>query len=503
MLTTLIHRELLDHLMTFHFAASILITLLLVVANTAVLIDDYERRLASYNTAVKTHQQRLQQSKTYSAGELVVDRPPNPLSIFNVGLDKRLGNTLEVYHGYVPTLWDASMHGSDNSFMNIFSSIDIAFIFEVVLSLMALMFAYDALAGEHERGTLRLVLTYPASRGHILLAKYIAAMLCLLVPLLLGFLLAIILLTTSPTVSFSMPDFLRVGGIVLTSLVYVSAFYLTGILISAASRRTSTALMLSMFVWGGLVLVYPNMLLAAIQQTGSPETRTAGTFNQIRQMWETFDKERQQFLTTDPVPGESIDFNIEIEGTGYTFEFFDAHPSTLLYFYQSGVHYENVAKKSQSNVKHAQNYFRFLGRRVINMAERTWIVRKSALERTFVRPTKIKKALLKFSPAGIYDAATQAWSGTDYLGLRDFFAAARQYRVSIINYFYDKKAFSSEQWFSADQGEVDWHQLPQFSFQRSGVGINAARALPDLFLLLMINGGLFIGTLLIFATREV
>ena len=64
MFTTLIRRELLDNLMTFRFAAALFIMLLLVVANTAVLIKDYERRLADYNTAVKTHQEKLREKKT-------------------------------------------------------------------------------------------------------------------------------------------------------------------------------------------------------------------------------------------------------------------------------------------------------------------------------------------------------------------------------------------------------------------------------------------------------
>ena len=96
MLTTLIRRELLDNLMTFRFAAAVLIMLLLGVANTVVLIKDYEQRLADYNTALKTHRQQLQEKITYSSGELKVDRPPNPLSIFNVGFDKRLGNKVTV-----------------------------------------------------------------------------------------------------------------------------------------------------------------------------------------------------------------------------------------------------------------------------------------------------------------------------------------------------------------------------------------------------------------------
>ena len=92
MFLALIRRELLDNLMTFRFAAAVVIMLLLVVANSIVLIKDYERRLADYNTAVKTHRQGLLlESKTYSDGMLsfwgaiIVDRPPNPLSIFNTG----------------------------------------------------------------------------------------------------------------------------------------------------------------------------------------------------------------------------------------------------------------------------------------------------------------------------------------------------------------------------------------------------------------------------------
>ena len=108
-----------------------------------------------------------------------------------------MGNEIYVYHAFVPTIWDAKKHGADNPFLSLFTSIDIALVFQGVLSLLALVFAYDALAGERERGTLRLVLTHPIRRGYILFAKYISAMLCLLVPLLISLLLSIILLTTS------------------------------------------------------------------------------------------------------------------------------------------------------------------------------------------------------------------------------------------------------------------------------------------------------------------
>ena len=161
MFLILFRRELLANLMTLRFFVVVVTCLILVIASTIVLLQDYKHRLAVYNTAVKTHREDVTDAKTYSQLRLYVDRPPNPLSIFNQGLDKRLGNTVHVHHQFVPTLLDAQQHGVDNPFLNLFSGMDLVFIFQVVLSLMALLFAYDAIAGEREAHTLRLIATNP------------------------------------------------------------------------------------------------------------------------------------------------------------------------------------------------------------------------------------------------------------------------------------------------------------------------------------------------------
>ncbi len=508
MLMTLIRRELLDNLMTFRFAAAVFITLLLVVANTIVLLKDYEQRLTAYNTAVQESRQELREEKAYSgyAGMLAVHRPPNPLSIFNLGLDKQVGNKIEVYHAFVPTIWDAEKHGADNPFLNLFTSIDIVLVFQGVLSLLALIFAYDALAGERERGTLRLVLTHPIQRGHILFAKYISAMLCLLVPLLISLLLSIILLTTSTTMSLSADDFLRIGGIVLTSLLYVSLFYLIGVCISALTRRTSTALMLCMFVWGCLVLVYPNLILTVVDIVPQPNTQISA-YNQIKQGWEEWDRENKRFLRNDPVLGplsrNGEGWGFSLEGGEYSFAPSDDKPSTLLYYYQTAFYAGKIGAESEPQVPLVQDYYGFYNRETINTVERTWLVRKPALEVIYVQPANLGRMLLKFSPVGLYDAATEAWAGTDLEGTQDFFSTVQRYRRAVVDYFYDKKIFESRQWFAADQGTADWDALPQFSFHRSDTGINAKRALPDMLLLLIMNVILFTVILLIFLKSEV
>ena len=503
MFLTLIRRELLDNLMTFRFAAAVVIMLLLVVANTVVLIKDYEGRLADYNAAAETHRQELREiNKTYSDGMLgvwgamTVDRPPNPLSIFNTGLDKRLGNAIKVSHVFVPTIWDASKYEAHNSYFNILTSIDIVLIFQGILSLLALTFAYDAIAGEYEHGTLRLVLSHPVRRGYVLVAKYIAAMVCLLVPLLMSLLLMLILLTTSTTVSLNTDDFLRIGGILFTSFIYLSLFYLIGMFISAITRQTSTALILSLFVWAFLVLVYPNMILTAVDTVPRTDTKTAA-YNQVKQVWEELERNREQFLRNDPIPGESWSL-----GLGFSLSF-DDNPSRLVYHTDISGDLETIDEKSEPLVPHAQNLFRFLGPLTVRTAERAWLIRKPAFEKIYVQPANKGRRLLKFSPAGLYDAATEAWAGTDFNGTRDFFIAAQRHRQAVVNYFHDEKIFASQQWFSSHQGAVDWDTLPQFSFQRSDIGINAKRAVPDMFLLLTMNVLLFIAIFLVFIKSEV
>ena len=502
MLITLIRRELLNNLMTFRFAAATFIMLLLVVANTYVLINDYESRLVSHNDSVNMHKRQLQETTTYSAGEIRVDRPPNPLSIFNVGYDKQLGNEARITHQYVPSLWEAGMHGSSNPFMEMFASMDIVFIFEVILSLLALIFAYDALAGEYENGTLRLVLTHSVRRGKILVAKYISAMLCLIVPLLISLLLSLILLTTSTSIFLNTDDFLRIGGIILTSIVYLSVSYLIGLLISAVTRRTSTALMLSMFVWGFLVLVYTNMILSVIPQHEAPQERKTSAYDKIEQMWNEFDKERKHYLATDDFPGE--DWGYELRGWGSRSNFILlGNPHTLFYKCRSMMNFTGFGEEDELKIPHARKHFRYLGPRIIDTAEKTWLVRKPALEDIYIQTANKERNWLKLSPVGLYDAATQAWTGTDVHGVRDFFDTARQYRRQVIDYFYDTDVFGSRQWFSSDKGAADWSDLPQFHYQRIDSNTNAKRALPDLGLLFMINLCLFVVIFMIFIKSEV
>ena len=491
MLRTLIRQEILGHLMSARFLTTVVITLLLVVANAVVLLEDYEQRLARYSHQENVHRQKIQEAKTYSTLKLFVERPPNPLSVFSSGLDKRLGSTFEIYHGSVPMISSGSARGLENPFLNLFSKIDLVLIFQVVLSLMALLFAYDAISGDWESGTLRLVISHPVRRGSILFAKYVGAMLCLLLPVLMSLMLVLILLSLNSAIYLSGEDFLRIGGIVLTTSTYLSVFYLIGLVVSTITRRTATSLMICMFLWVALVLVYPNWSRFSINPIGDTSAEGSSTHQQVQQIWEEVDREERRFLANSPLEGEPPRFNVSY--SDWSSSWGDRRRQINA----------KVHKESEPLVPHVQKYHETMETLYIRLAEQTALIRKQNLDNTSLRKATWDERLMKLSPAGLYTFATSALAGTDLEGMSDFVQAVQDYRRTTINYFHDKKAFGSRQWFASDQGTVDWWDLPQFRFARADAWENATRALPELLLLLLTNLALFTVIFLFFTRIEV
>ena len=502
MFWTLLRRELLNNLITFRFSITVITCLLLVVITTLIRVHDYEQRLAGYNTAKNAHREELLSTRTYSGLRPHVDRPPNPLSIFNAGMDNRLGNTLRIYYTNVPVLWDAQSHSTGNFFLDAFYKIDLIFIFQFVLSLLALLFAYDALAGERESGTMRLTISNPVRRGSILGAKYLGAMTCLTLPLIMGFTIALIWMVLTGSIVFSGEDFLRIGGILLTSILYLSVIYLIGLLISAWVHRTATALMLSLFVWVLLVVVYPSLSVFVIGRLiNATDSRIFSAERAIRQTLNAVTKEERKYLMNDEINGESDKFNMQGNFSGVHIGIGDGSTAMRIEF--KSYDWYAIHPESEKLIPHVIRYHQFLTPLRFQAAEKIELLRLSALEQTRFRRARIARNLLRVSPAAVYNLATQAWAGTDLHGVVDFFEAARQYRRTLVDYFYDKKAFSSRQWFASDKGPINLDDLPRFAYQRANLLTNASRAFPDLQLLLLVNVTIFIAAFAVFVRQEI
>ena len=72
-----------------------------------------------------------------------------------------------------------------------FLEIDWAFVMGLIVSFVAILFTYDAVCGEREDGTLRLMLSGSVPRDGVLLGKFIGAFLSVSAPIVLGAILSL------------------------------------------------------------------------------------------------------------------------------------------------------------------------------------------------------------------------------------------------------------------------------------------------------------------------
>ena len=187
--------------------------------------------------------------------------PPQPLAALVTGVSNDIGRNVEV-RGRGEVGAEDSRYGDDPIFA-VFRFLDLDFVFQIVLSLFAILFAYDAINGEKERGTLRLSFANAVPRDQYILGKITGAFLALAIPLLIPIFLGCLIL---PLLGVPMAgdDWTRLALVILTGFLYFGAFLTLSVFISALSQRSSSSFLLLLVVWIFAVLIIPrtSVLLA-------------------------------------------------------------------------------------------------------------------------------------------------------------------------------------------------------------------------------------------------
>ena len=489
MLWAIVRREITANILSFRFLMGLLIYFSLIVTNLFVLTRDYEDRLQSYRTAIRENEDRINQVTRYSefglTHKLKCDRSPKLLSIFNEGVDKRKGNTVTVAHGYVPAV--AEHHGSDNPYLNIFSSIDFTVICQVVMSLLALLFSYDAISREKEAGTLRLALSGAVSRPTLLLGKYIAGMVSISFPLIASFVAGLLVIQFSPYVSFSGSDWGRILLIFLLSMLYVSLFFLLGLFLSTRTDRPSITLMFSMCVWVLFVLIVPNLTVLLVEHA-SPIQSEGPYKEQAGEQWKKFEAEVKDYL--------------QKRGVEYALDL--ANPSGIgsrsgVNDYDSGETVSASGFRNAEGLPLAQACYEFKENLRAQYADRIWQIRKEYLDRNPNRQSLLALNISRISPAAVYYNAAAILAETDLGSFWQFMEQTRQYRREWVEYLRDEKIFSSRRWFTTEsEGPFDLSRIPRFKKQSEGIGSSLQRAAPDIMILTILNILFFMGAFISF-----
>ncbi|MBR9651397.1 ABC transporter permease [Thalassovita aquimarina] len=132
-----------------------------------------------------------------------------------------------------------------------------------LVPLIALLISFDTIAGESERGTLALSLTYPLARTELLFGKLVAQLGVVTIAVFAGYAVAAVAAFASggAEAAQGLPALWR---LVWTSVLLGAVFLSLGHAMSCLARRPSGAAAMAIGLWLVAIVLYDLGLLAAI-----------------------------------------------------------------------------------------------------------------------------------------------------------------------------------------------------------------------------------------------
>ena len=179
-------RELYDNLNSLRFALATVLLLGLMLTNAAVYLHEQPKRIQRYNTSISESLTDLtaRADSLYTLaqeGPGLLYKKPSSLRFCAEGGETFFPNVvggafLWSISGGLRGFWRLNYPSATPNLKDIrpkVTEVDWAFIIGYVLSLIALLFTFDAVSGEREHGTLRLMLANPIPRHTVLIGKFL------------------------------------------------------------------------------------------------------------------------------------------------------------------------------------------------------------------------------------------------------------------------------------------------------------------------------------------
>jgi ABC-type transport system involved in multi-copper enzyme maturation permease subunit len=469
MLRDIIKKEIQDTIMSPRFVFTFLLCTILILLSVYTGINNYQAELKEHSAAVALNRKNLESQQSY--GQLAgigtrVNRKPQVLSTVVSGIWEAVGRVAEVN-----IVWDPSMiesKYSSNPIFAVFGPLDLSFIVKIVLSLFAILFTYDAIVGEKERGTLKLSLSYRVPRDRLILGKAIGGFVSLLIPLVIPLILGLLLLMIYPNISLSGNDWLRIGMICLMFLLYLSVFFTLGLFISARTTRSSTSFLILLFIWVTFVTVIPKasvMIAGQIKPIPSVHEITAQKDAYFQEIQNQAITEYRQYVKENPRPGK------------------DKPEERKRYD-------EEMRKWSEE----------FRGRLLGKIEEQN-----AALERDYQMKMRQQQRLAvnfsRVSPASALMFASMSLARTGVSEHERFLNSVKAYKPIFTKWINQKMGRPRPQ--EGEQPKLDLSDMPQHEFVAEGFSESMTSMLPDLFLMVFLIILFFVGAYVSFIRYDV
>ena len=467
MLRLIIDKELREVIGSTKFAVTFAVMSLLILLAFYVGARNYQVSTLNYESAVAENLKQMEGLTDWSRIDNRIFLKPEPLTALVSGISNDIGRTVEVQTQWEPRSEDSVFN--EDPIYAVFRFIDLEFVFSIVLSLFAILFAYDAVNGEKERGTLRLAFANPVPRDKYILGKLIGSFTALAVPLLVPILIGCLLL---PLLGVSMDagGWIRLATVIAAGLMYLGVFLTLSIFVSSVTERSSSSFLLLLVVWIFAVLIVP---------------RTA------------------VFVAGRAVDVPSVD-QIDFQKSSYLSQLWDEDMKKMDEFRRS------PAGQADTHEERRRLWRTFMSQLANDRTDKldAFALRLNEDRRNRdLSRQRIALGIARISPTAVFTLAATDLAGTSLDLKNRFDTAARTYREAYTRFMTEKTGSSlSGWWMSATEEtseEIDPYELPAFEYEAAPLADYMTSALPDLVILLLFNFAFFAGAFLAFLRYDV
>ena len=268
MFTTLLSKELRNVIASPKFTAAFAVCSVLILLAIATGYSQYRAFDRQQSTLRELTDQELSEQTRWFGLRQRALRPADPMQIFATGSHQDIGRFSSIH-----TSENVGLRSSiyeNEPILAVFRHLDLTLVMQVVVSLFALIFTYDAVSGERESGVLRLVIAHAVPRPQYIAAKVLGSMLGLGIPLLIPLLLGLLGLTLLG-VPLQGPVLVRLLLFLASCALLFCFFIVFGVAVSTSTRHSSSSFLVGLSIWVLLVLVLPRVgLLVAAELSPVP-----------------------------------------------------------------------------------------------------------------------------------------------------------------------------------------------------------------------------------------
>ena len=261
MLKKIFIKELQNQIYSLKFQVSSLIILLVFITGSIGFVKTFDAAQKKHIDYLNNRTEELKRLASESATQLAIHRSdfdfaPRTNGIMSDCSEKVLPNKI-IYSAYNVFGFEVAK-GSSNPLLKVTLGLSWSFIVTIILSFLALLFAFDSVSGEKEQKTLALSFSNSISRGTLLFGKFLSIISVLLITEITGIIISVLLIMIIGNVPVDLRFLIETGGFVILSGLFISCFTAFGMLASVASKNSNVSLMISLSIWLLFVIIIPN-----------------------------------------------------------------------------------------------------------------------------------------------------------------------------------------------------------------------------------------------------